>query len=229
MPIYDSIPRTYYECLPDVYSYPTYPYLHPNNRKPCPIRKELGYPRFHTPYKGDHVLMPSPDEHFTQRIIYPNAHPRSQCSHPRAFPDQYGYPASSARGSVENPSDKPYLEYLIDVRSVINGQNKRLTVMLRNVPNRYTPADLKKVLDMFIYSCFLTFASLIEKYQIVTFPNDMKTHRNLGYAFISLSDNPSLLTLYRHVGDVPLYSQRCTMNIGQIVITKKCAASAIRL
>lgn len=174
--------------------------------------------------------MSSPDEHYSPRIMYPHAHPRSQCSYPRPLPDQYGCRTTPTHGSVENqPGKSPYLEYLIDVRSVINGQNKRLTVMLRNVPNRYTPADLKKVLDTFIYSCFSPIASSVEKYQIVTFPNDIKTHRNLGYAFISLSDNPSLLTLYRHVGDESLYSQRCTMSTGQTVITKKCAASATRL
>ena len=174
--------------------------------------------------------MPSPDEQSLPYTVYSNANPRSQCSYPRALADQYGYHTPLPHDSVENQHDKsPYPEYLIDVRSVINGQNKRLTVMLRNVPNRYTPADLKRVLDAFIYSDIHLFFSFLEKYQIVTFPNDVKTHRNLGYAFISLSDNSSLLTLYRHVGNVFSCCQRCTMSIGQIVIIKKCVASATRL
>ena len=213
-----------------MYTYPTNPDLHQNNRNPRPIRKELGYPHFQTPVQGDHGFMPSPDEQSLPYTVYSNANPRSQCSYPRALADQYGYHTPLPHDSVENQHDKsPYPEYLIDVRSVISGQNKRLTVMLRNVPNRYTPADLKRVLDAFIYSDIHLFFSFLEKYQIVTFPNDVKTHRNLGYAFISLSDNSSLLTLYRHVGNVFTCCQRCTMSIGQLVIIKKCVASATRL
>ena len=213
-----------------MYTYPTNPYLHQNNRNPRPIRKELGYPHFQTPVQGDHGFMPSPDEQSLPYTVYSNANPRSQCSYPRALADQYGYHTPLPHDSVENQHDKsPYPEYLIDVRSVISGQNKRLTVMLRNVPNRYTPADLKRVLDAFIYSDIHLFFSFLEKYQIVTFPNDVRTHRTLGEAFMSWRDNSALLTRYRHVGNVFSCCQRCTMSIGQIVIIKKCVASATRL
>lgn len=54
--------------------------------------------------------------------------------------------------AVTTKLDTHYLECPIDIPSVMNGQNKRLTVMLRNVPNRYTEVDLKRVLDLVIPS-----------------------------------------------------------------------------
>lgn len=58
--------------------------------------------------------------------------------------------SSSSLGNSNQPSETHYMESLIDIESVQNGTNKRLTVMLRNVPNRYTEADLKRVLDLTI-------------------------------------------------------------------------------
>ena len=61
--------------------------------------------------------------------------------------------ASSSSTSLSissQPSETHYMESLIDIESVKNGTNKRFTVMLRNVPNRYTEADLKRVLDLTI-------------------------------------------------------------------------------
>ena len=52
--------------------------------------------------------------------------------------------------AVSPKYDKHYLEYPIDISSVVNGKNERLTVMLRNVPNRYSEVDLKKVLDLIV-------------------------------------------------------------------------------
>lgn len=40
----------------------------------------------------------------------------------------------------------------IDVESVRNNKNKRLTVMIRNIPNRYSADDLSSVLDSYIAS-----------------------------------------------------------------------------
>lgn len=38
----------------------------------------------------------------------------------------------------------------IDVESVKNNKNKRLTVMIRNIPNRYSMDDLCAVLDYYV-------------------------------------------------------------------------------
>lgn len=43
-----------------------------------------------------------------------------------------------------------YMESHIDLESVKNGTNKRFTVMLRNVPNRYTEEELQRVLNLVI-------------------------------------------------------------------------------
>ena len=58
--------------------------------------------------------------------------------------------SSSSQSNSNQPSETHYMESLIDIESVQNGTNTRLTVMLRNVPNRYTEDDLKRVLDLTI-------------------------------------------------------------------------------
>lgn len=49
---------------------------------------------------------------------------------------------------------KLYREHEINTDSVHDGTNKDLTVMLRNVPNRYRQEDLVNFLNMWIPSIF---------------------------------------------------------------------------
>ena len=49
---------------------------------------------------------------------------------------------------------KSYREHEINTDSVHDGTNKDLTVMLRNVPNRYRQEDLVNFLNMWIPSIF---------------------------------------------------------------------------
>lgn len=100
--------------------------------------------------------------------------------------------SSSSQSNSNQPSETHYMESLIDIESVQNGTNTRLTVMLRNVPNRYTEDDLKRVLDL----------TIPDQYRVVNFLIDTKTRRNLGYAFIAVNDNASLLKLYNSMHNV---------------------------
>ena len=61
--------------------------------------------------------------------------------------------SSSARTNKSTqhlPSATQYKECEIDLESVKSGENQRLTIMLRNVPNRYSESDLCRVLDSVI-------------------------------------------------------------------------------
>lgn len=60
-------------------------------------------------------------------------------------------PSTPPSASSSPPTQEThYMESHIDLESVQNGTNKRFTVMLRNVPNRYTEEELQRVLDLVI-------------------------------------------------------------------------------
>mmetsp|Transcript_9027 Transcript_9027/g.14601 ORF Transcript_9027/g.14601 Transcript_9027/m.14601 type:complete len:417 (+) Transcript_9027:90-1340(+) len=63
------------------------------------------------------------------------------------------------------------------------------TVMLRNLPNRYTRADLLAMLDE---------EGFAARYTFVYLPIDFKTHSGLGYAFVDLTEPDVAERLRRH-------------------------------
>ena len=94
---------------------------------------------------------------------YPSSLPVSRI--PPSLPMESHSPSSTAPKqsnpflppSSPSPSPSPsptqethYMESHIDLESVKNGTNKRFTVMLRNVPNRYTEEELQRILDLVI-------------------------------------------------------------------------------
>ncbi|KAK8822462.1 hypothetical protein WA577_005625, partial [Blastocystis sp. JDR] len=101
--------------------------------------------------------------------------------------------ATTEKNSSVPPPHQGSVSKEIDVESVRNNKNKRLTVMIRNIPNRYSADDLSSVLDSYIANC----------YSIVSFPKDDFTNRNLGYAFITLTCNQALYRLIENMQDKP--------------------------
>lgn len=57
------------------------------------------------------------------------------------------------------------------------GEDRRATLMIRNIPNKYLQKDLMEAIDA---------AGFVGQYDFFYLPIDFKNHCNVGYAFINL-------------------------------------------
>ncbi|CAM9946367.1 unnamed protein product, partial [Choristocarpus tenellus] len=69
-------------------------------------------------------------------------------------------------------------EFSLDLKKVAKGLDKRTTIMIRNIPNKYTQAMLLAEID----------ANYRESYDFFYLPIDFKNKCNVGYAFINFMD-----------------------------------------
>ena len=74
----------------------------------------------------------------------------------------------------------------IDIIEIISGKDKRTTLMLRNIPNKYKLDDLVKEIDKSFWG----------KYDYINLPIDYERKLNLGYAFINFVDPWHIILFY---------------------------------
>ena len=74
----------------------------------------------------------------------------------------------------------------IDIIEIIAGKDKRTTLMLRNIPNKYKLNDLVKEIDKSFWG----------KYDYINLPIDYERKLNLGYAFINFVDPLHIILFY---------------------------------
>lgn len=86
---------------------------------------------------------------------------------------------------VPIPQEEMSLE--IDINKILNNQDARTTVMIRNIPNKYDQKDVLKIIDS---------KGMKNKYDIFYLPIDFTNICNYGYAFINLIDPLYVVQLY---------------------------------
>ena len=79
-------------------------------------------------------------------------------------------------------------QFRVDFRAVLQGIDRRTTVMLRNVPNKYSKAALLKLIDR----------NHAGAYDFFYLPIDFRNKCNLGYAFVNFRDPHSIVALAGH-------------------------------
>eukprot|EP00160_Parvularia_atlantis_P016871 Unigene5560_Nuclearia_a/m.16996 Unigene5560_Nuclearia_a/g.16996 ORF Unigene5560_Nuclearia_a/g.16996 Unigene5560_Nuclearia_a/m.16996 type:complete len:211 (+) Unigene5560_Nuclearia_a:273-905(+) len=82
--------------------------------------------------------------------------------------------AREALQLLEKDPHPPALE--VDIPAVLNGTEQRTTVMIRNVPNRVAPVQLREFLDSYIR----------DGYDLMYLPMDFQRGNNFGYCFVNL-------------------------------------------
>lgn len=101
-------------------------------------------------------------------------------------------------------------EFCLNIENVKNGHDKRTTLMVRNIPNKYTQHMLLAEIN----------EKHKELYDFFYLPIDFKNKCNMGYAFINFIDYPSILPFYKE------FSNQKWRNFNS---EKVCAISYARL
>ncbi|OIT37321.1 PREDICTED: protein MEI2-like 4 isoform X2 [Nicotiana attenuata] len=88
-------------------------------------------------------------------------------------------------GSSNQTDNKKQFE--LDVDRIARGEDKRTTLMIKNIPNKYTSKMLLSAID----------ERHRGMYDFIYLPIDFKNKCNVGYAFINMTD-PSLIVPFYH-------------------------------
>lgn len=105
-------------------------------------------------------------------------------------------PSSTACSSVlvADTSANSATEFDIKIEAVEAGREKRTTLMIRNIPNKYTQKVLLRLIDLMFK----------DKYDFFYLPIDYKHRCNVGYAFINFTADtfkeaiPQFFTLFNN-------------------------------
>ncbi|KAF8715429.1 hypothetical protein HU200_027076 [Digitaria exilis] len=124
----------------------------------------------------------------------PSSHQRGQMFHrrshmspiPSSF-DSAGERMRSRRNeSNVNQSDNKRL-FELDIERIVRGEDSRTTLMIKNIPNKYTSKMLLVAID----------ESHRGTYDFIYLPIDFKNKCNVGYAFINMINPENIVPFYK--------------------------------
>ncbi|KAJ6793428.1 protein MEI2-like 2 isoform X4 [Iris pallida] len=120
----------------------------------------------------------------------------------RIRPPFYGNPPYSGLGSIgfESPVDRSRArradingslldskkQYQLDLEKIASGEDTRTTLMIKNIPNKYTSKMLLAAID----------ESHKGTYDFIYLPIDFKNKCNVGYAFINMTSHSHIVSFY---------------------------------
>ncbi|CAN0915915.1 Protein MEI2-like 4 [Linum grandiflorum] len=87
--------------------------------------------------------------------------------------------------SNSNQSDKKQFE--LDVERIARGEDSRTTLMIKNIPNKYTSKMLLAAIDEYCRG----------SYDFLYLPIDFKNKCNVGYAFINMTDPQQIIPFHK--------------------------------
>ncbi|KAL4342198.1 hypothetical protein GQ457_08G034580 [Hibiscus cannabinus] len=93
----------------------------------------------------------------------------------------------SYRRNESNSSNADKKQFELDLDRIIRGEDSRTTLMIKNIPNKYTSKMLLAAIDE---HCRGT-------YDFIYLPIDFKNKCNVGYAFINMIDPQQIIPLYK--------------------------------
>ncbi|XP_021287292.1 protein MEI2-like 1 isoform X3 [Herrania umbratica] len=93
----------------------------------------------------------------------------------------------SHRRNESNSSNADKKQYELDIDRLIRGEDSRTTLMIKNIPNKYTSKMLLAAIDE---HCRGT-------YDFIYLPIDFKNKCNVGYAFINMIDPQQIIPFHK--------------------------------
>ncbi|XP_008459917.1 protein MEI2-like 4 isoform X2 [Cucumis melo] len=137
---------------------------------------------------GNSVELPIPQRnvglqsHHQRCMVFPG---RGQI-----LPMMNSFDSSNERGrsrrneAVSNQADKK--QYELDIDRIMRGEDNRTTLMIKNIPNKYTSKMLLAAID----------ERHRGTYDFIYLPIDFKNKCNVGYAFINMTDPGLIIPFY---------------------------------
>ncbi|MQL96573.1 hypothetical protein Taro_029255, partial [Colocasia esculenta] len=141
------------------------------------------------PHIGGSITDPSISSH----IGLPS--PQRRCNMLHGRTSMIPVPASCdandrVRSRRSDASPKPAdnkKQYELDVERIIRGEDPRTTLMIKNIPNKYTSKMLLAAIDEHHHGT----------YDFVYLPIDFKNKCNVGYAFINMIDPQQIIPFFK--------------------------------
>ena len=93
----------------------------------------------------------------------------------------------SRKSEANNTSNADRKQYELDLGRILLGEDSRTTLMIKNIPNKYTSKMLLVAIDE---QCRGT-------YDFLYLPIDFKNKCNVGYAFINMIDPSQIIPFYK--------------------------------
>ncbi|XP_008791022.1 protein MEI2-like 4 isoform X2 [Phoenix dactylifera] len=173
-------------------------------------------PAFHPGSLGSMGFSGSPQLHtleLASRNIFPHA--SGNCMDPSLSPAHVGIPSPQQRchmfhgrnamipvpASFDAPNDRirsrrseasanqgdNKKQYELDIERIVRGEDSRTTLMIKNIPNKYTSKMLLAAIDEHHRGT----------YDFIYLPIDFKNKCNVGYAFINMIDPQHIIPFYQ--------------------------------
>ncbi|KAL4470321.1 hypothetical protein ABPG74_011932 [Tetrahymena malaccensis] len=118
----------------------------------------------------------SSNRQYTNTINMQNNYQTSQASNK----------VSTILGSNGAKQQNSNQNFQVNLENIATFKDRRATVMVRNIPNRYNQEDFLRIID-------INYKGL---YDFVYLPMDFKNHCNIGYAFINFIDPKHIIPFY---------------------------------
>ncbi|GLE00710.1 hypothetical protein PINS_up009498 [Pythium insidiosum] len=141
-----------------------------------------------TPHFNQQARSPQASIHehpFHQRVLH-GAGVGARFNTTRSGSDPTLRTANSYNAVTTGRNDQGTGEYSLSIERVISGEDKRTTLMIRNIPNKYTQQMLLSEINVHHHG----------KYDFFYLPIDFKNKCNMGYAFINFIDAESIVSFY---------------------------------
>lgn len=122
----------------------------------------------------------------------------SPCRHPSSSVhsgSSSSYADSSREDQAKRKPRKKHIDeeeralYILDPQKILEGLDSRTTVMIKNIPNKYTQQMLLTTIDR----------HFANTYDFFYLPIDFKNKCNVGYAFVNFLDSTVIPALYREM------------------------------
>ncbi|MQL96954.1 hypothetical protein Taro_029637 [Colocasia esculenta] len=133
------------------------------------------------PSTSPHVGLPSPQQRFHM------FHGRNPMIPIPASLDAPNDRAKSRRSDVNSSQADNKKQYELDIDRIIRGEDSRTTLMIKNIPNKYTSKMLLAAIDEHHRGT----------YDFIYLPIDFKNKCNVGYAFINMIDPQKIIPFFQ--------------------------------